>query len=80
MYDPGVLRDYFHFRLLCAGEELLKEILVKKFGDVPPDIAAEFRYCHELDLLEDWVMAANEAESLDGFRYHVFHVAPASIN
>ena len=80
MYDPGVLHDYFHYRLPCAGKELLKEILVQKFGHVPADIAEELRHCHELDLLEDWVMAANEIESLDGFRYYVFHVAPAITN
>lgn len=80
MYDPGVLRDYFNFRLRCAGEALLKEILLKRFGHVPEDVAAELRHCHDLEQLEDWTLAANATESLDGFRNYIQNVAPVVIN
>lgn len=77
--DPGILHDYFYYRLHCAGEELFKEILIKRFGHVPTDVAGELRYCHDLELLKDWILAANSAESLDGFRHYIFHTAPATI-
>jgi hypothetical protein len=80
MYDPGVLHDYFHYRLHCAGDELLREILIQKFGHVPSDIGEEMRHCHELILLEDWVQAANTSESLDDFRYYILHIAPVLID
>jgi hypothetical protein len=80
VYDPGVLDDYFHYRLKCAGVELLREIMIGKFGHVPPDVAEETRHCHDLVLLKDWVMAANTAESLDEFRYYILHLAPVLID
>ena len=78
MYDPGVLRDYFHDRLQCAGEQLASEILVKRFGRAPADIAEEMRHRHDLELLETWALAANAAESLDAFRHYILHTAPAT--
>jgi len=80
MYDPHVLHDFFHYRLHCAGTALLSEILVQKFGAVPPDIADELRHCHEFELLEDWVQNANAAESIDAFRDYILHVAPTITN
>ena len=78
MWNSGVLADYFHYRLKSAAEELLVEVLTKKFGQAPPDIAEEMRHCHELDVLKDWVMTANTAESLDLFRKYILQTNPTT--